>query len=67
MRDIAACIPARYCRKKDITFDQATYKQRHQIENMFARIKDWRHIHTRNDRCAQAFPLTIAATVSYWL
>jgi transposase len=26
MRDIAACIPARSCHKKDITFDQATYK-----------------------------------------
>src|SRR3546814_14502861 len=27
------------------------YRQRHKIENMFGRIKDWRRVHTRYDRC----------------
>ena len=28
------------------------YKQRHKVENMFAKLKDWRRIATRYDRCA---------------
>jgi transposase len=33
------------------------------------RLKDWRHIHTRYDRCAHAFfsAICIAATVIFWL
>ena len=31
---------------------KALYKQRHKIENMFAKLKDWRRIATRYDRCA---------------
>jgi transposase len=29
-------------------------RQRHKIENMFGRLKDWRRIHTRYGRCARA-------------
>jgi len=38
-------------------------------ENMFGRLKDWRRIHTRYDRCAHTFmsAITIAATVIFWL
>jgi transposase len=45
------------------------YRQRHKIENMFGKLKDWRRIHTRYDRCAHTFfsAIAIAATVIFWL
>ena len=52
---------AKYCRKQ--------YRQRHRIENMLARLKDWRRVSTRYDRCAHTFfsAICIAATVIFWL
>jgi transposase len=38
-----------------IPHDKLLYRQRHKIENMFGKLKDWRRIHTRYDRCAHAF------------
>ena len=35
--------------------ERALYCQRHKIENMFGRLKHWRRIHTRYDRCAHTF------------
>jgi transposase len=32
-----------------IPHDRALYRQRHKIEIMFGRLKDWRRIHTRYD------------------
>ena len=68
-RGIEACIPPKANRKEAIEYDKALYRQRHKIENMFGRIKDWRRIHTRYDRCADIFlaAITIAAIVIYWL
>ena len=68
-RGIAACIPSRACRKVQIPHDTKLYRQRHKIENMFGRIKDWRRIHTRYDRCAHTFfsEICIAAFVIYWI
>ena len=39
------------------------------IERMFGRLKDWRRIATRYDRCAHAFmsAIAIAATIIFWL
>ena len=39
------------------------------IENMFGRLKDWRRIHTRYDRCAHTYfsAICIAAAVIFWL
>ena len=39
------------------------------IENMFGKIKDWRRIHTRYDRCAHTFmsAIAIAAIVIFWI
>ena len=36
---------------------------------MFGKLKDWRRIHTRYDRCAHTFmsASAIAATVVFWL
>ena len=68
-RRIAACIPSKSNRKTAIPYDAVLYKQRHKIENMFARLKDWRRIHTRYDRCAHTYlsAICIAATVVFWL
>jgi transposase len=42
---------------------------RHRIENILGRLKDWRRVAMRYDRCAHAFfaAITLAATVSFWL
>jgi transposase len=68
-RGIVACIPSKTNRKIAIPHDPALYRQRHKIENMFGRLKDWRRIHTRYDRCAHTFmsAIALAATVIFWL
>ncbi|WP_148560766.1 IS5 family transposase [Magnetospira sp. QH-2] len=66
---IEPCIPGRSNRKEEILYDKALYKQRNLIERMFGRLKDWRRIATRYDRCAHTFmsAICIAATVIFWL
>ena len=68
-RKIAACIPSKVNRKVQIPHDTALYRQRHKIEIMFGRLKDWRRIHTRYDRCAHTFmsAISIAAIVIFWI
>lgn len=68
-RGIAACIPSKSNRKIPIPHDTVLYRQRHKIENMFGRLKDWRRIHTRYDRCAHTFmsAICIAATFIFWI
>ncbi|MEO8927401.1 MAG: IS5 family transposase [Caulobacteraceae bacterium] len=68
-KNITACIPPRKGRKVQHPYDPVLYKQRHKVENLFGRLKDWRRIHTRYDRCAHTFmsAICIAATVCYWL
>jgi transposase len=68
-RGIQACIPNRKGRKHAIPHDSALYRQRHRVENMFARLKDWRRIATRYDRCAKVFlsACVLAAVVLFWL
>jgi len=68
-RKITACIPSKANRKVFIPHDKVLYRQRHRIENMFGKIKDWRRIHTRYARCAHAFmsAICIAATIIFWL
>jgi len=68
-RGIAACIPSTRSRKQPIPHDPTLYRQRHRIENMFGRLKDWRPIAMRYDRCAHTFiaAVTLAATVTFWL
>jgi transposase len=41
-KGIAPCIPSTTRRKSPLPYDAALYKQRHKIENMFGRLKDWR-------------------------
>ena len=68
-RGITPCIPPKKNRKAFIPYDAILYKQRHKVENMFAKIKDWRRIATRYDRCAHTFfsAICIAATVIFYL
>ncbi len=68
-RGITACIPSKSNRREPIEHDRILYRQRHKIENMFGRLKDWRRIHTRYDRCAHTFmsAICIAAVVIFWL
>src|SRR6202042_2505330 len=68
-RGVAACIPSKSNRKVAIPYDALLYKPRHKIETMFGRLKDWRRIHTRYDRCAHTYlsAICIAAAVTFWL
>jgi transposase len=52
-----------------ISHDADLYRQRHKIENSFGRIKDWRRISTRYDRCPKVFlsACALAAVVLFWL
>ena len=43
-RGITACIPSKTNRKIPIPHDTVLYRQRHRIENMFGKLKDWRRI-----------------------
>lgn len=68
-RGIAPCIPPRANRRSPATYCKTLYKQRHKVENMFAKLKDWRRISSRYDRCAHTYfsAICIAATVIFWL
>jgi transposase len=64
---IFPCIPSRVGRKVPIPHDADLYRPRHKIENMFARLKNWRRVATRYDRCLILFlsACALAATVIY--
>jgi transposase len=68
-REIIPCIPGREARKLPVENDAELYKERRRIENMFGRLKNWRRIATRYDRCADLFlsACCLAAVVLYWL
>ncbi len=67
--DTTPCIPGRKSRKKPIKYDKRRYKRRNRIERMFGRLKDWRRVSTRYDRCPKVFlsAIALAATVIFWL
>ena len=66
-RNITACIPPKRNRTSKPSYDWHLYKKRHLIENMFAKLKDWRRVATRYDRCAHTFmsAIHIAASVIF--
>lgn len=68
-KGIIPCIPPRKNRKVQHCYDKHIYKQRHKVENMFSRLKDWRRIAMRYDRQAHTFlsAIQIAATVIFYL
>ncbi|MBJ7543205.1 transposase [Rhodomicrobium udaipurense] len=48
---------------------QSALPERHRIESLFAKLKDWRRVATRYDRCAHTFfsAILIAATAIFRL
>lgn len=64
-KGIRPCIPGRKSRGKAVRYD----RRRNRIEIMFGRLKDWRRIASRYDRCAKTFlsAVALAATVIFWL
>jgi transposase len=68
-KGIRPCIPGRKTRGKAVRYDKRRYKRRNRIEIMFGRLKDWRRIATRYDRCPKVFlsAVALAAVVIFWL
>lgn len=68
-RGIEPCIPSTKSRKVQLPYNKTLYRQRHRIENAFGRLKDWRRIAMRYDRCSHTFfsAICLAATVTFWL
>ena len=66
---IIPCIPPRANRTRRLRYDKTQYKHRHKVENMFAKLKDWRRIAMRYDRCAHTFfsAICLAATFIFYL
>jgi transposase len=67
--EVPPATPSTRSGEQPIPHDIALYRQRHRIETMFARLKDWRRIAMRYDRCAHTFfaAITLAAIVIFWL
>lgn len=68
-KGITPCIPGRKSRTHPVRYDKRRYKSRNRIEIMFGRLKDWRRVATRYDRCPSVFlsAIALAATVLFWL
>ncbi|WP_295707461.1 IS5 family transposase [uncultured Brevundimonas sp.] len=68
-KGITPCIPGRKTRTEPIRYDKRRYKRRNRIEIMFGRLKDWRRVATRYDRCPTVFlsAIALAAVVLFWL
>jgi transposase len=68
-RGTRPCIPGRNGRNQPVRHGKALYRLRHKVEIMFGRLKDWRRIATRYDRCPVVFlsAIALAATVLFWL
>lgn len=66
-KGITPCIPGRKSRGKPVKYDKRRYKRRNRIEIMFGRLKDWRRVATRYDRCPKVFlsAIALAATVIF--
>ncbi len=61
-------IPGQRIRNKTVKYDKRRYKRSNRIEIILGRLKDWRRIATRYDRCPKAFlsAVALAATVIFW-
>ena len=67
-RGVTPCIPPRQHRTKRRRSRHTRAKQRHKIEILFGRIKDWRRIAMRDDRGAHTFlsAICLAAPVIFY-
>ena len=68
-KGIRACIPGRKQRKITVKYDKCRYKRGNRIEIMFGRLKGWRRVTIRYDRCPKVFlfAIALAATALFWL
>ena len=68
-KGMRACILGRKQRNTPVKYDKRRYKRRNRIEIMFGRLKDWRRVSTRYDRCPKVFlsAIALAATILFWL
>ena len=55
LRGIRCVIPSKRNRLQPIAYDKELYKERHLIENFFCKLKQYRAIATRYDKCAAHF------------
>ncbi len=56
------------CRKDPAAFDVHLYKARHAIENLFAKVKQYRSLATRYDKTMRSYSAMVAiACVLTWL
>jgi transposase len=54
--------------KRQEHFDRAAYRRRHKIENMWAKLKEWRAIATRYDKTLNSFRGTLYLAAAFqWL
>ena len=65
---IIPVIPGRSNRKRPVRYDRVRYRERHQIENAFGRIKDFRRVATRYDKLQANFlsAVAIATIIAFW-
>jgi transposase len=68
-KGIKPCIPGRKSRSLPVKSDKRHYQRRNRIEIIFRRLKDWRRVATRYDRCQTVYlsALALAATVLCWM
>lgn len=63
-----AVIPSRANRKSPREYDRDLYRERHLIENFFAKLKQFRAIATRYDKTARNFLAAVyMAATAIWL
>ncbi len=55
-------------RKRKVQHDKVRYRERHQIENAFCRLKDFKRIATRYDKLAASLlsAIALATIVASW-
>ncbi len=55
--------------KIPVKHDKRRYERRNRFESMFGRLKDWRRVANRYDRCPKVFlsATALAAVVIHWL
>ena len=54
--------------KRQDHFDHAAYRGRHKVENMWAKLKEWRAIATRYDKTAASFSGTLYLAAAFqWI
>ena len=61
-------IPPRSCWKTPVTYDAYLYRARHAVENLFAKLKQFRSLATRYDKTTRNYSAMVAiACLLIWL